>query len=85
MRKVIAFSALLIVAMHSALVSAVDPTSCYWCVSIGKTWNNKNNTCAPTGNPITTARECTSILEFTGLDKVLDIAYGVSKFYNGTL
>ena len=85
MRKLIALSTLLIVAMHSALVSAIDPTSCYWCVSLGKTWNSKDNTCAATGNAITTAKECTSILEFNGLDKVIDKGYnGVESVYKGS-
>ena len=85
MKKSMALSTLLIVAMHSALVSAVDPTSCYWCVSLGKTWNSTSNACAPSGYPITSAKECTSILEFNGLDLVINKGYnGVEKVYNGS-
>ena len=64
---------------HSVMVSAEIPSSCYWCVSTGSTWDNINNACAKTGNKITKAEECTQILELGGLD------YVFAGYYNATL
>ncbi len=55
MSKAKALSILLVVFVKSALVSAADPDSCFWCITIGQTWDNTGNKCAPTGNPITKA------------------------------
>ena len=34
---------------------AAVPNSCYWCVSVGNTWNNVTNLCAVSGYNISKA------------------------------
>ena len=39
---------LLLPLMVSAVFGAT-PNSCYWCISIGKSWDSANNKCASPG------------------------------------
>ncbi len=81
MRKLIALSALFVLNMQSYLVAAVTPNSCYWCVGVGQTWNKDTNNCSPSGNPISTAKECTAALDLDGLDTGIDFTYDATKKY----
>ena len=65
MSKAIFLSSLLVVIVNSA---TINPDSCFWCVSIGQTWDNINNKCAPTGYPLSKAEQCTLNHEFSGIN-----------------
>lgn len=81
MRKLIALSALIVLNMHSSLVAAVTPNSCYWCVGVGQTWKKDTNDCSLSGNPISTAKECTAALDVDGLDSGIDFTYDATTKY----
>lgn len=60
----------ILLVMHSQITAAASPNSCYWCISVGSVWDSKTSNCTVGGIGFTKAEECTSILDFRGLDTV---------------
>ena len=55
MRIEILLASLIVLLMHSEFVRAATPNSCFWCISLGKIWDNGNGKCIDTGTGISTA------------------------------
>lgn len=67
MKKIVNLASLLVL-LHSQLVAAATPNSCFWCISVAKTWNTKTNTCLATGTGLTKPEECAAILDVNIID-----------------